>query len=106
MFKYVLVLPMALFFAPQPAEAKTFTAANGAVLPAPELNTLTCDQLGSLMTAYMSSHYRNIEIVPRNHPDRPIYEYENKLATLHYEDCQAGVTHFENSAPAFSKGFN
>lgn len=106
MFKYVLLLPMALFLLPIPADAKSFTAANGVVLPAPKLNTLTCEQLGDLMDAYMTSHYRNLEVVPRNHPDRPIFDYENALATLHYEDCQVGMNHFENSAPAFSKGFN
>lgn len=106
MLKYVLLLPMALFMASLPAEAKTFKAANGVVLPAPELNTLTCAQLDELMTAYMTSHYRKIEVVPKAHPDRPIFDYENALATLHYEDCQMGQIHFENSAPAFSKGFN
>jgi len=89
-----------------PAFAETFTASNGAVLPAPSLNALTCDQLDSLMVAYAESHYRNANIPHRDHPDRPIYEFENQLAELHYEDCQVGQVHFENSAPAFSKGWN
>lgn len=89
-----------------PAQANSFRASNGAVLPAPDLNVQTCGKLSQLMTTYMTSHYRDVDVVPKGHPDRVIYEYENRLAEIHYEDCQVGTNHFEDSSPAFSKGFN
>ena len=89
-----------------PALADSFTASNGAVLPAPALETLSCDELDQLMVSYANSHYRNATIPHRDHPDRPIYEYEHRLAQMHYQDCQMGQIHFENSATAFSRGWN
>lgn len=106
MLKYVMLVLVVVFGATLPAQANSFRAANGQVLPAPKLNNLTCDQMDQLMETYISSQYRHVEFLPTDHPDRPIYDYENKLAQRHYEDCQMGRSHFENAAPAFSKGFN
>ena len=44
-------------------------------------------------------------VIPMNHPDRPIYDYEHKLAETHYQDCQSGSAYFESTAPAFGQGF-
>ncbi|MEL6996627.1 MAG: hypothetical protein AAFP68_00075 [Pseudomonadota bacterium] len=52
------------------------------------------------------SEYRGTAPLTQGHPDLPIYEYENQLAQRFYTDCQAGNSQFENSAPAFSHGFN
>ena len=88
------------------ANAAEFTASNGVILPAPDINTLSCAELTDLMWTYSDSFYRVEQLVPQGHPDRPIYEYENRLAETHYSDCQMGTTHFENVSPSFATGFN
>lgn len=105
MFRFVLLV-QAIALMAVPAQANSFRALNGVVLPAPDLNVQTCGKLSQLMTTYMASHYRDVDIVPEDHPDRPIYDYEHRLAEIHYEDCQMGSNHFEDSSSAFSKGFN
>ncbi|MEM7059919.1 MAG: hypothetical protein AAF557_20245 [Pseudomonadota bacterium] len=105
MFRFFSVL-LAVFWMATPVQADSFRAANGSVLPAPDLNTMTCEKLDHLMMTYMASHYRDVQEVPKDHPDRPIFEYENRMAKIHYEDCQIGANYFQDSSPAFSKGFN
>lgn len=86
--------------------AADFTASNGATLRAPNIDTLNCAQRGTLLMEYSMSEYRGTAPLTQGHPDLPIYEYENQLAQRFYTDCQAGNSQFENSAPAFSHGFN
>lgn len=105
MFRFAFLVP-AIFLMASPVQASSFTASNGVILPAPDLNIQTCGKLTQLMNTYMASHYRDVDVVPEDHPDRAIYEYENRLAEIHYEDCQMGSNHFEDSSSAFSKGFN
>ena len=88
------------------AQATEFTASNGVVLPAPDINSLACDEITELMWVYSDSFYRVEQLVPKGHVDRPIYEYENRLAETHYSDCQVGQTFFESASPSFSNGFN
>lgn len=88
------------------ALAAEFTASNGAILRAPDVTTLNCAQRGTLLMEYSISEYRGTEPLGAGHPDYPIYQYENRLAELFYADCQAGSSQFQDSAPAFSRGFN
>ena len=101
-----LVSVIGLLMIAGPVQAEKFQSVNGVVLPAPDLNVMTCEKLNDLMTMYSASHYRDIEVIPVGHPDRAIYEYENRLAEIHYQDCQVGSHFFEDASPAFSKGFN
>ena len=87
------------------ALASEFRASNGATLPAPEIERLTCTERGTLLLEYSISGYRGTEPLDEGHPDRAIYEYENQLAQVYYMQCQAGASHYQNSAPAFSSGF-
>lgn len=83
----------------------TFTAENGEILPAPKLAGLTCDRMDQVMTAYAQSLYRGVDTVPAGHPDRPIFDYEDRLAEIFYRQCQRSGLTFQDTAPAFSKGF-
>ena len=87
------------------AESVVITAANGARLRAPNINHLTCAEMQVLLTEYADSAYRGTGVLAMDHPDRPIYEYEHRLAEVHYKDCQSGSAHFENSSPVFGQGF-
>ena len=88
------------------AEQDGFTSQNGVKLAAPDIATLACDEMGALLMTYSGSGYRDVATVPQDHPDRPIYDYENRLASRHYSDCQAGTALFEDPAPTFGEGFN
>ena len=88
------------------AFAGEWKSSNGAVLPAPDIEHLTCAERGTLLLEYSISGYRGTEPLGEGHPDRPIYEYENQLAQVFYMQCQAGSSHYQDSAPAFSQGFN
>ena len=84
---------------------EVFTASSGVVLPSPVIDHLSCRDMLDLLSAYANSGYRGMGVIPRDHPDRPIYEYEHKLAETHYQDCQAGSAYFESTAPVFGQGF-
>lgn len=87
------------------AQASEFKASNGAILPAPEVERLTCADRSILLMEYTVSGYRGTEPLQRGHPDWPIYEYENRLAEVYYTQCQAGASQFQSLKPAFSSGF-
>ena len=86
--------------------ADEFRATNGAVLPAPDIASLTCAEQESLMREYTDADYRGDAQPDENHPDRKIFEYESLLAETYYSGCQAEASQFRKAAPAFSKGFN
>ena len=85
--------------------AKTRTAENGAVLPMPRIDSLACDEMHDILMKFSASDYRKAGEVPEDHPDRSIFEYENRLATAHYTDCQSGQAQFETTGETFSRGF-
>lgn len=85
--------------------ADSFTATNGAILRAPEIAGLTCPQMTNLLQEYSSSGYRDAEMLSEDHPDRPIFDYEDQLATTFYDDCQAGTAQFLDTGSVFGRGF-
>lgn len=91
---------------PAMAGPDSFTSQNGVQLAAPVIASLSCDEMAKLLMSYSGSGYRDVATVPEGHPDRPIYDYENELASQHYADCQAGTARFEDPAPTFGQGFN
>lgn len=96
-----------LAFAATGARAEAvFTASNGAELSAPDISRLSCAERGTLLLEYSISGYRGTEPLAPEHPDRKIYEYENQLAQVFYMQCQAGTSHYQDSAPAFTQGFD
>ena len=86
--------------------AGEFRAANGAVLPAPDISSLTCAQQEALMREFTDSDYRSDVQPGESHPDRAIFDYESRLADAFYSDCLPGSSDFRAVSPAFSKGFN
>ena len=87
------------------ADEKVLTSSGGVELAAPSIDHLSCREMQDLLSAYANSGYRGMGVIPMNHPDRPIYDYEHKLAETHYQDCQAGSAYFESTAPVFGQGF-
>lgn len=86
--------------------AGEFRATNGAVLPAPDIASLTCAQQEELMRQFTDSEYRSDLQPGEGHPDRAIFDYESQLADAFYSNCLSGSTDFRPVSPAFSKGFN
>ena len=88
------------------ADAKTLTSAEGKILPAPEIATLSCDQILDLMHKYSASGYRGIGVIPTSGPDAKLLAYEDDLATAHYDRCHLGQSDFSSPSSTFGKGFN
>ena len=105
MFRIVVLIAGVSAAGASLAADKVLTAANGAALRAPEIDHLSCSEMQGLLTEYADSGYRSTGPVQAGHPDRAIFDYENKLAEVHYQDCQSGSAYFENSAPVFGQGF-
>lgn len=102
----VLSLSLVAAMAGVPAMAGEFRAQCGAVLPAPDIASLTCAEQESLMRMYTDRDYRRDEQPAEGHPDRAIYNYENRLADAFYSHCLSGAFDYRALTPAFSKGFN
>lgn len=81
-------------------------AQNGATVPTPKIDRLTCDEMNQALIAISASEYRGVLVVSEDHPDYQIFAYENRLATQHYQDCQVGVVDFTAPSSVFSAGFN
>lgn len=86
----MLVIPAlaVMVAATGPAVAASARAQNGAELPMPSQASLGCAEMSALLATYTESGYRGVHAPSRSHPDRPIYDYEHRLATAFFERCQ------------------
>ena len=88
------------------AGAQTLTSTNGTVLPIPPIEDLSCDQVLELMHTYSASGYREIGMIPSSGTDLDLLDYEDSLATAHYDRCHLGQNDFSSPSETFGKGFN
>jgi hypothetical protein len=90
------------------AEAATpeMRAQNGAVLPMPRIEAMGCMSMEKLLIRYSDSQYRGADPVPPDHPDYPIFDYENRLATEYFERCQRQRDTHSSPTEIFREGFN
>ena len=93
-------------FAGDHADAEMMRAQNGTVLPAPMISTIACADMKGLLAEYLESGYRGVDPVAPEHPDYPIFVYENRLATAFFDRCQAEWDRYEPPANAFGEGFD
>lgn len=80
-------------------------SANGAVVAMPEIAGLSCRGMAETLRLIDESGYRGPVPLPQGHPDRPIFEYEDRLAATYYRDCIMAGHRLESPAPAFARGF-
>lgn len=80
-------------------------ASNGIVVPTPDIEELDCAAMQATLDALDGSNYRDAAPVPEGHPDREIYEYENDLSVVNYQDCIVEETVLQDAAEAFDHGF-
>ncbi len=80
-------------------------ASNGAVVVMPDLAGLDCAGMGQVLRQIDLSHYRGLDPVPEGHPDRPIFDYEDRLTGKFYYACTLGGHQLEDPGVAFSYGF-
>ena len=80
-------------------------ASNGAVVVMPDIAGLDCDGMGQVLRRIDQSNYRGLDPVPEGHPDRPIFDYEDRLTGQFYYTCTLGVQKLADPSAAFSYGF-
>ena len=80
-------------------------ASNGAVVVMPDIAGLDCAAMGQVLRRIDLSNYRGLDPVPEGHPDRPIFDYEDKLTGQYYYSCTLGEHKLEDPGTAFSYGF-
>lgn len=80
-------------------------ASNGAIVAMPEIAGLSCSDMAEVLGLIDQSRYRGPEPVPEWHPDRKIFEYEDRLSAAYYRTCILSGHRLEDPGPAFSQGF-
>ena len=80
-------------------------ASNGAVVVMPDFAQLDCDEMSKILHRIDLSDYRGPEPVDEDHPDWPIFDYEDQLTKRLYFSCTLGENQFEDPGAAFSFGF-
>ncbi len=87
------------------SDAPRILASNGAVVVMPEITGLDCAAMSQVLHRIDLSNYRGLEPIPEGHPDRPIFEYEDRLTGQMYFSCTLGEHQLEDPGAAFSHGF-
>jgi hypothetical protein len=80
-------------------------ASNGAVIIMPDLAGLDCTGMSQVLRRIDMSNYRGPDPVAEDHPDWPIFEYEDRLTGQFYFACTLGEHQLEDPGAAFSFGF-
>jgi hypothetical protein len=91
--------------AADPSNAPRALALNGAVVVMPEIAGLDCAGMSQVLRRIDLSNYRGLDPVPEEHPDWPIFEYEDRLTGQFYYSCTLGGNQLEDPGAAFSFGF-
>ena len=87
------------------SSAPRVLASNGAVVVMPEIAGLDCAAMSQVLRRIDLSHYRGLDPIPEGHPDRPIFEYEDRLTGKYYYACTLGEHWLGDPGAAFSHGF-
>ena len=80
-------------------------ASNGAVVVMPDIAGLDCAGMSQVLRRIDLSNYRGLDPVPEGHPDRPIFDYEDRLTGQIYYSCTLGENLLDDPGAAFSYGF-
>ena len=80
-------------------------ASNGAVVVMPDIAGLDCAGMSQVLRRIDLSNYRGLDPVAEGHPDRPIFDYEDRLTGQYYYSCTLGEHKLEDPGTAFSYGF-
>ena len=80
-------------------------ASNGAVVVMPDIAGLDCAAMGQVLRRIDQSNYRGLDPVPEGHPDRPIFDYEDRLTGQIYYSCTLTEHQLADPGAAFSYGF-
>lgn len=62
-------------------------ASNGALVPMPEIDDLSCFGMRLALARIDRSGYRGVDPVPSGHPDHEIFAYEDALAIAFFRRC-------------------
>jgi hypothetical protein len=86
-------------------DAPRTLASNGAVVIMPEIEALDCAGMAQVLRRIDLSAYRGAEPVPRDHPDWPIFVYEDRVSRAYYRRCILADNRLADPGEAFSSGF-
>lgn len=67
--------------------AGEFTTSGGKTVEMPDVQAMSCEQMEATLAAIDATRYRENSPKPRNPEDKPLHNYETKLAQAHYETC-------------------
>lgn len=86
-------------------EDLTHIASNGAIVPMPDIESLDCPDMASVIQRIDASGYRDPDAPEpaEGHPDRSIFEYENALTAQEYFECTLGRSQGTDPGLAFDK---
>jgi hypothetical protein len=101
----MLALTAAPAQSPEDASTRRAMASNGVVVPMPKIAGLDCEGMAEALRRIDLSNYRGAEPVPKGHRDRPIFDYEDRLARAYYTQCTLHEQALHDPGPAFSFGF-
>ena len=83
-------------------EKPTVVSSTGIVLAMPKIDDLDCSERSDILNEYLVSGYRESAPLGPGHPDRIIFEYENRLSQAYFMECAPGKTarDLQTMAPA------
>lgn len=85
--------------------APTRAAASGALVPMPDISRLDCRGMAAALLRIDQAGYRDRDLVPSDHPDRPIFDYEDRLARAYYDTCLSRRNVLDDPTEVFVHGF-
>lgn len=79
--------------------------ASGVTVEMPALGGLSCEEMRAVLARIDMSDYRGRGLLGEDHPDYPVFVYEDQLASALYFDCTLRATRVARDMAVFSGGF-
>lgn len=88
-----------------PASGGERVARNGAIVPMPPIEALDCPGMAGVIARIDASNYRDPDApdLTPEHPDWPIFEYENQVTAREYFECTLSQSRDTDPGVAFEK---
>lgn len=88
-----------------PVTASEMVAQNGAKVAMPAIAALDCDDMRHVLRRLDMTNYRGVGVIAPDHPDFPIFLYEDALASALYYDCTLRESASADPGLSFALGF-
>lgn len=78
----------------------------GIEIAMPAIATMSCFEMRRALDRIDQSGYRGNGLLMEDHPDFPLFVYEDRLASSFYLDCTLRRSKIAQPTDVFSRGFN